>query len=366
MKFYEYNEKTDIPNELYEKTLTGVKSAIFKHNQVQKRRKTVLISAVTCFVILVCSVSSLKYFSKNPADDILKITDRTPIEKSNSDSSIKIITENPKYPVKILIDNKIYSQYYFGDGKGDKNNNIELKQSEISELICEIDCINLTEDLEDFAPMTFEEAKDNKFYKAKAYKYTNSKSENIIIVKANDEYYLFYLDGLTTDYTVEELLNVYTANGINEIAEIEIWQDEFYELKFETPQEDIESTEVRPLQKGTIRNREAINSILAILNNEHSNLNGHNNYLNEYDKAFNKYYDSGLINDYPLMSKYGVYELRIIFADGSELLPDTISLNVVVNNDSLRFCICTKGNEAKYSLNKSEYDKLTEIINTVR
>lgn len=73
--------------------------------------------------------------------------------------------------------------------------------------------------------MTVEEAKNNKFYKALVYKY--AKSDHLIIVQTNNEYYIFYLNGLTTDYTIEDLLNLYTAKGDNEIIGIEIWQDEF-------------------------------------------------------------------------------------------------------------------------------------------
>lgn len=365
MNYNEYNDRIDLSDELYEKTLNSVKSAVSKHNQVQKKRKTVFLSTAACFVVFACSISAVKYFSNNPTTNMLEATVSTPTENPNHDRSIKIITENLKYPHKIIIDNKIYSQYYFGDAKGDKNNNIELKQSEIGELVCEIDYLNLTDDLENFEPMSFEEAKTNKFYKAKAYKYAKAKSDNVIIVQVKGEFYIFYLNGLTTGYTIEELLNVYTDNGANEIVGIEIWQDEFYELTIELPDaQDITCTEVRPLQKDTVKDKEAVNSILNILMKRHSKRSNQNDYSSEYDKALDEYCKSGLMNDYPLMSEYGVYELRIIFSDGSELIPDKFGLNIFMQKDFFYFMICNKGDKTYYSLENSEYDKLTEIINS--
>lgn len=359
MNYNEYNDKIELPENLYEKTLSSVKLAVSKHNQVQRRRKRIFLSAA-CFAIFVSTISAAKYFSNNPATNMFEAVS-TPTENSNNDNSVKIKANASKYPHKIIIDNKIYSQYYFGDEKGDKDNDIELKQSKVGELICEIDYFNLTDDLSNFEPMSFEEAKTNKFYKAKAYKYTDAKSDNIIIVQAKDEYYLFYLDGLTDNYTIEELFNVYTANGNNKIVGIEIWQDEFFE---NSNVQDNPSTEVRPLQKGTINKQEAINSILTILNNTHSSLSGHSDYLNEYDEALKKYYNSGLMSDYPLMENYGVYELKIRFSEGSELIPDKSTLNILLKRESLYFCICAKENKTYYFLENSEYDKLIEIINS--
>ena len=363
MNYNEYNNKIDLSDELYEKTFNSVKSAVSKHNQAHKKRKTALLSAAACFVVFACSISAMKYSAKNPAPNTPGTAVGTPTEEPDNESSIKITTGSLKYPHKIIIDNKIYSQYYFGDAKGDKNNNIELKQSEISELICEIDYFNLTDDLTNFEPMSPGDAKTNRFYKAKAYRYSKAESDNVIIVQAKDKYYLFYLDGLTTDYTIEELFNIYTANGANKIAGIEIWQDEFYKLTAPGAQ-DTASDEVRPLQIGTIKNQEAINSILTILNNNHSAHSNRNDYLSEYDKALKEYYDSGLMKNYPLMSEYGVYKFKIIFSDGSELIPDKFSLDILVKKDSFCFCICAKEDKTNYLLDNSGYDKLTEIIHS--
>lgn len=362
MNYNEYNDRIDLSAELYEKTLSSVKSAVSKHNQVQKRRKTVFLSAAACFVVFACSISAVKYLGKNPTANLFEATVNTPTENSNNDGSIKINTENSKYPHKIIIDSKIYSQYYFGDEKGDKNNNIDLKQSEIGEFICEIDYFNLTDDLAAFEPMSADEAKSNKFYKAKAYKYTKAKNDNIIIVQAKNEYYMFYLNGLTTDYTIEELLNVYTAEGANGIACIEIWQDEYYNYTIQIPDdEDITGTDIRPLLKGTVTDKEAINSILSILKKEHTKLSAYDNYSSDYDKALRKYCDK--INDCPLMSEYGVYELRIIFSDGSELISDKYNLDILMQKDFFYIDnICHKGDTIYYSLENSDYDELTEII----
>lgn len=362
MNYNEYNDRIGLSAELYEKTLSGVKSAVSKHNQIQKRRKTAILSAAACFVVFACSISAVKYLGKNPTANLFEVTVNTPTENSNNDGSIRIKTENSKYPHKIMIDNKIYSQYYFGDEKGDKDNNIELKQSEIGELICLLDYSNLTDDLSNFEPISSEDAKTNKFYKAKAYKYTKAKNDNIIIVQVKNEYYMFYFNGLTTDYTIEELLNVYTAEGTNGIACIEIWQDEYYNYTIQIPEdEDITGTDIRPLLKGTVTDKEAIKSILRILKEEHTKLSANDNYLSDYDIALR---NSGLINDYPpLMSEYGVYDLRIIFSDGSDLISDRYNLDIFMQKDFFYLNnICHKGDTIYYSLENSDYDELTEII----
>ncbi|MDE6385040.1 MAG: hypothetical protein K2L36_02710, partial [Eubacterium sp.] len=338
MNYNEYNNQLKLSDDLYEKTLAGVKSGISKHNQVRKKRKTVLFSAAACFVIFACSVSAVKHLSKNSPFDVLESTIKTPTENSNKDNSIIFNTEETKYPHKIIINNKIYSQYYFGDEKGDKNNNIELKQSEIGELICEIDYFNLTDDLTDFAPMSIEEAKDNKFYKAKVFTYAKAKSDNLIIVQAENDYYLFYLNGLTTDYTIKDLLNIYTADGANKIIGIEVWQNELYDYTIELPEaEDITGQDIRPLLRGTIKDREVIKSITDILRNnnkEHSGNPGAD--LSDYEK--------GLTNVPPLMSDTGEYELQFIFADGQELNLDKISLDISLQKDFFYFNICHKEN----------------------
>lgn len=219
-------------------------------------------------MILVTSISTVKYLNNNSSDTFETTHNSSTNNKgfSTDNRTIKIKIENTKYPQKIIIDNKIYSQYYFGDAKADKNNNIELKQSEIGDLVCKLDYFNLTNDLSNYVPMTVEEAKNNKFYKALAYKY--AKSDNLIIVQTNNEYYIFYLNGLTTDYTIEDLLNLYTAKGDNEIIGIEIWQDEFYDYTIDLPEEEnITGQDIRPLLKGTITDKEVISSIVNTIKN---------------------------------------------------------------------------------------------------
>lgn len=353
MNYNEYNEQINLSDDLYEKTLAGVKSAVTNHNQVQKRRKTVFLSTAACFVVLACSVTAVKYLSKSSPSDALESTINMPIDNSNRDSNIIFNTEETKYPYKIIIDNKIYSQYYFGDEKGDKDNNIELKQSQIGELICEIDYFNITDDLSDFEPMSSEEAKTNKFYKAKTYKYTKAKSDNIIIVQAKNEYYLFYLDGLTNDYTIEELLNIYTADGANEIIGIEIWQDEF-DCTFE-------DKEVRPLLKGILKDKDDISQILSILKKQYFKSRGYENHSSDYIEALNNYYADTTLNC-PLMAEYGVYELRIKFSDGNDIISDRNYLHIEIEEAECSVFICQKGNVTCYSLENSDYDKLTEII----
>ncbi len=361
MNYNDYNSQLNLSDDLYEKTLAGVKSDILKHNRIQRRKKSACLSFAACFVILVSSLSAVKYFNRNTSADISKSTHNTPTEDSNvsakENRTIKINTEETKYPHKIIIDNKIYSQYYFGDEKADKDNNIELMQSQIGELICELDYSNLTDDLSTFAPLTVEKAKNNKFYKAMVYRYAKSKSDNLIIVKADNEYYIFYLDGLIAEYTIDELFNVYTATGANEIIGIEIWQNEQYNYTIELPEaEDITGQDVRPLLKGTIKNKEVIQSIINIIskNNKKINSDDAGDYLIDYE--------NGLTNENQIMSENVEYELHLIFADGQELNLDKNSLDISLNNDYFYFNICNKGDSVLYKLKETEYNRIVELI----
>lgn len=356
MNYNEYNIQLNLSDDFYEKTLAGVKSGISKHNQIQRRNKSVCLSFAACFVILVSSFSVVKYFNRNLSANIYESTNN----KSTGDSSvsakenriIKINTEETKYPHKIIIDNKIYSQYYFGDEKADTDNNVELKQSEIGELICELDYSNLTDDLSTFAAMTAEEAKNNKFYKAMVYKYAKSKSDNLIIVKAGNEYYIFYLDGLTTEYTIDELFNVYTAEGANEITGIEVWQNELYDYTIKLPEaKNITGQDVRPLLKGTIKDKKAIQSIVNIISNKNNNVSD--------DLTDN---ENSPANENQIMSENGEYELHLIFADGQELKLNKNSLDISIKKDCFYFNICNKGNLVLYKFGDTEYNKLVELI----
>ena len=254
----------------------------------------------------------------------------------------------------MIIDNKIYSQYYFGDAKADKNNTIELKQSEIGDLVCKLDYFNLTNDLSNYVPMTVEEAENNKFYKALVYKY--AKSDNLIIVQTNNEYYIFYLNGLTTDYTIEDLLNLYTAKGDNEIIGIEIWQDEFYDYTIELPEgENITGRDIRPLLKGTITDKEVMTSIVNTIKECNENkIDDINSDLSDYDK--------GLESEKSLMSDDGEYKLRLIFADGQALNLDKNSLDITLKKDCFYFDICHKGNPVYYKIENSKYNRIVAFI----
>lgn len=42
MNYTEYNNQLKLPDDLYKKTLAGVKSEISKHNQIQRKRKLLI------------------------------------------------------------------------------------------------------------------------------------------------------------------------------------------------------------------------------------------------------------------------------------------------------------------------------------
>lgn len=356
MNYTEYNNQLKLPDDLYKKTLAGVQSEIAKHNQMQRKKKFAYLSFAACFMILVTSISSVKYFNNHSSDTFETTHNSSTNNKgfSADNRTIKIKIEDTKFPQKIVIGNKIYSQYYFGDAKADKNHNIELKQSEIGDFVCKLDYYNLTNDLSKYVPMPVEEAKNNKFYKALVYKY--AKSDNLIIVQTNNEYYIFYLDGLTTDYTIEDLFNLYTAKGNNEIIGIEIWQDEFYDYTIELPEgKNITDRGIRPLLIGTITDKETISSIVNTIKECNENkMDDINSYSSDDDK--------GLESEKSLMSDNGEYKLRLLFADGQKLNLDKNSLDITLTKDYFYFDICHKGNPIYYKIESSKYNRIVAFI----
>ena len=68
MNYTEYNNQLKLPDDLYKKTLAGVKSEISKHNQIQRKKKVAYLSFAACFVILVTSISTVKYLNNNSSD----------------------------------------------------------------------------------------------------------------------------------------------------------------------------------------------------------------------------------------------------------------------------------------------------------
>ena len=63
MNYTEYNNQLKLPDDLYKKTLAGVKSEISKHNQIQRKKKVASLSFAACFMILVTSISTVKYLN---------------------------------------------------------------------------------------------------------------------------------------------------------------------------------------------------------------------------------------------------------------------------------------------------------------
>ena len=68
MNYTEYNNQLKLPDDLYKKTLAGVKSEISKHNQIQRKKKVASLSFAACFMILVTSISTVKYLNHNSSD----------------------------------------------------------------------------------------------------------------------------------------------------------------------------------------------------------------------------------------------------------------------------------------------------------
>ena len=107
MNYTEYNNQLKLPDDLYKKTLAGVKSEISKHNQIQRKKKVASLSFAACFMILVTSISTVKYLNHNSSDAIETTHNSSTNNKgfSTDNRTIKIKIEDTKYPQKIIIDN---------------------------------------------------------------------------------------------------------------------------------------------------------------------------------------------------------------------------------------------------------------------
>ena len=100
MNYTEYNNQLKLPDDLYKKTLAGVKSEISKHNQIQRKKKVASLSFAACFMILVTSISTVKYLNHNSSDAIEATQNSSTNNKgfSTDNRTIKIKIENTKYP----------------------------------------------------------------------------------------------------------------------------------------------------------------------------------------------------------------------------------------------------------------------------
>lgn len=319
MNYNEFNDGIELPDDLYEKTKSFAKRGIAKHNKVYRKRRTALLSAAACLAVFAISVVSVKYFKQDQlapsGNTTINSTPSTTADNpvntpTKNDTVIYLENNNDKHPPQdFALNGKIYWQYSLG--KSYEETKIKINQSDIGEMICELGAENLAR-----YSTSYEQWTDNLFNKAKVYKYTRAKSDNIVIVQTTDGmYYLFSLFGLTDDQGMSGLLNAYTAGGANEIIGIEIWQNTILEFPDEFGENGallgIERKEDRPIQKGIIKDKNEIQSILSILGKEQ-------NRFTDFDNP--DYFDRNVENDnYKLMSDYGVYELRIIFSDGQEL-----------------------------------------------
>ncbi|MDD6728237.1 MAG: hypothetical protein PUE08_03340 [Eubacteriales bacterium] len=357
MNYKDFNDNIELSDELYEKTMLNVKAGISKHNQIQKRKKSAFLSFAACFIIL---ISSFAIFDKRTNISNLESTPNMQNTQTtiSDNKAIKIETDNDKSQTKIIIDKKIYTQYIFNKEtqiKGEENKAIEIKKSDIGELICDIKISNITNDLTDFSSMDIAEAESNTFYKAKAYKFSKSQNDNVIIVVAKNKYYLFYLNGITTDYTSNDLIELYTSNGNIEIESIEIWQNELFENTIDSS-EKIVYTDERPVKIATIKDKTVIKSIMDIISKDHNRCD---------DKTVNEClsdYEKGLSEKPELMSDNGEYELRIIFSDDKNFGIDESILRISVYKKFFNFQICEKGNTSCFSLSNNDYKKLTELF----
>ena len=109
MNYTEYNNQLKLPDDLYKKTLAGVKSEISKHNQIQRKKKVAYLSFAACFMILVTSISTVKYLNNNSSDTFETTHNSSTNNKgfSTDNRTIKIKIENTKPHIEVFKYDKV-------------------------------------------------------------------------------------------------------------------------------------------------------------------------------------------------------------------------------------------------------------------
>ena len=152
---------------------------------------TLTFTLVYFFGFHIVAIQQKRAISRNFSKDVVLVeTSSTEsefiISNSTQEDIVMKIDHTKAISQKLLINDKIYAQYY------NKNKDyIKIKKESIGNLICKVDVGNIVENLEPFAPVDENYAKKNKFYKASVYEYLDGNSN--VIIKIKNKYYLFTL-----------------------------------------------------------------------------------------------------------------------------------------------------------------------------
>lgn len=361
-----FNGQIELPEELCEKTKDAVQAAVTKHNQVHRKRRTVLLSTAACLAVFAISIVSVKYFKQNqiaPSENPTSSGTGTHISDTPTANDEGIYLEsngNLPIPQSFTLNNKEYLQYSIGMSY--EETKIKINQSDIGEMICELGAENLKE----YSSHIYENWTDTIFLNAKVYRYTKAKSDSILIVQTTDgKYYLFSIDGVSGNSSITDLINDFSAGGVNEIIGIEIWQNTIVEFPDELGENGaplvIGGKDSRPILKGTIKDKDTIQTILTILEKKHDKRNAADMPTDDNTK---------------LMSDYGMYDIRIVFSDGQELdlpardidytsdihMPSGLLHDPSALDIHLRKGYFLIGEGDCYSINDSDYNELAAIL----
>ena len=325
MNYNEYINSLQPGEELKDKIRNSVEHEIAEQNRIRIRRRNVILSSAACFVLLAVSVVSIRALNNSTPPVTGKTetslgdkttTKRTVPETTIVSNKITINTNNngqKSMPQRIIVNGYGYFQVCDNSKKdhwGDDNGNIVIEESDIGDMICLLKADNLVDEdaLEDMATMSDSQAENNRFYNAKVYKYSKCKNGTVLIVKTSDDYYMFTFSDFLESVGIDEVLNLYNANGNNTLKEIEI-------IKCD------EESSFNDKNLRTITNQKDINKIIELLSKENTAANG--------DETISKYSDD--------ISNGAPYKIVATYTDNSELsiliYPHFINLEIGVPND---------------------------------
>lgn len=320
MNYFDYIDDLNPDINLKSGTKSKVMLEISKQNTQKSNTKKAYISIAACFIILFGSIITFRALTKN--SDTISVN-------TAPDSLMA-------GPQSVLIDNKLYLQYWREEINEEDNDNekIVINKTDIGELVCTINEYNLVDgiNMKFLKALDIENAKQNKFYNAKVYKLINCKNDTVLLVKrdVNDEYYFFCLKGLNSKNTASEIIDIFTAGERNPIKYVNVFQ---HDVRYSNTESYI--------KKATIQDSETIGTIIDILRSCNTS-------CNVYDIVSKGLAQNEFTED--------EYLLEIVFADNTKL-------KVYLFKEYFNFFITQEDEYDYYLFSGSEYYSLLELFN---
>lgn len=282
----------------------------------------VTIAVVLIVIIPTITKDSSENFSNNKTMEIT--------EKIN-------VTTNQHYNLEITIANKIYSLYSNESEESIKiyRDYLHTDISNIGKEVSILDQSNMGEfDIYTgiFNNMSEVEAKEHPLYHAKVYKYNNCKNNTLMLAENDGYYYMFKLSSFISDspesnISAKDIFNLYSLNGKNPVASIEIYSSKWEKENDENYQA---ITHIK-----TIEDNAEIDFIMDILNDSEINSSENDIFDSLSELSEDKYY------------------ITFVFEDNTRLY-------LSVTENYYYFSIILKNRYGYYLLNTSQYESLKE------